>query len=122
MMKKFTFILLCLVIGISTVVAQTKVAGSVISADDGLPVIGASIVVKGTMVGTVTDYDGNFTLEVPSNGKVLIVSYVGMLTQEVPVSPNVRVVLKSDTQNLDEVVVTWVSLKKRKHWVMLSKM
>ena len=75
MMKKFTFILLCLVIGISTVVAQnTKVAGSVISADDGLPVIGASIVVKGTMVGTVTDYDGNFTLEVPSNGKVLIVS------------------------------------------------
>lgn len=114
-MKKFTFILLCLVIGISTVVAQnTKVAGSVISADDGLPVIGASIVVKGTMVGTVTDYDGNFTLEVPSNGKVLIVSYVGMLTQEVPVSPNVRVVLKSDTQNLDEVVVTAMGISKEK--------
>ena len=113
MMKKFTFILLCLVIGISTVVAQTKVAGSVISADDGLPVIGASIVVKGTMVGTVTDYDGNFTLEVPSNGKVLIVSYVGMLTQEVPVSPNVRVVLKSDTQNLDEIVVTAIGMKKQ---------
>lgn len=115
MMKKFTFILLCLVIGISTVVAQnTKVAGSVISADDGLPVIGASIVVKGTMVGTVTDYDGNFTLEVPSNGKVLIVSYVGMLTQEVPVSPNVRVVLKSDTHNLDEVVVTAMGISKEK--------
>lgn len=115
MMKKFTFILLCLVIGISTVVAQnTKVAGSVISADDGLPVIGASIVVKGTMVGTVTDYDGNFTLEVPSNGKVLIVSYVGMLTQEVPVFPNVRVVLKSDTQNLDEVVVTAMGISKEK--------
>lgn len=115
MMKKFTFILLCLVIGISTVVAQnTKVAGSVISADDGLPVIGASIVVKGTMVGTVTDYDGNFTLEVPSNGKVLIVSYVGMLTQEVPVSPNVRVVLKSGTQNLDEVVVTAMGISKEK--------
>ena len=115
MMKKFTFILLCLVIGISTVVAQnTKVAGSVISADDGLPVIGASIVVKGTMVGTVTDYDGNFTLEVPSNGKVLIVSYVGMLTQEVPGSPNVRVVLKSDTQNLDEVVVTAMGISKEK--------
>ena len=115
MMQKFTFILLCLIIGISTVVAQnTKVAGSVISADDGLPVIGASIVVKGTMVGTVTDYDGNFTLEVPSNGKVLIVSYVGMLTQEVPVSPNVRVVLKSDTQNLDEVVVTAMGISKEK--------
>ena len=115
MMKKFTFILLCLVIGISTVVAQnTKVAGSVISADDGLPGIGAAIVVKGTMVGTVTDYDGNFTLEVPSNGKVLIVSYVGMLTQEVPVSPNVRVVLKSDTQNLDEVVVTAMGISKEK--------
>lgn len=96
------------------VAQNTKVAGSVISADDGLPVIGASIVVKGTMVGTVTDYDGNFTLEVPSNGKVLIVSYVGMLTQEVPVSPNVRVVLKSDTQNLDEVVVTAMGISKEK--------
>ena len=83
------------------VAQNTKVAGSVISADDGLPVIGASIVVKGTMVGTVTDYDGNFTLEVPSNGKVLIRAEGGMLRQEVPVSPNVRVVLKSDTQNLD---------------------
>ena len=96
------------------VAQNTKVAGSVISADDGLPVIGASIVVKGTMVGTVTDYDGNLTLEVPSNGKVLIVSYVGMLTQEVPVSPNVRVVLKSDTQNLDEVVVTAMGISKEK--------
>ncbi|WP_353890691.1 SusC/RagA family TonB-linked outer membrane protein [Parabacteroides goldsteinii] len=66
------------------------------------------------MVGIVTDYDGNFTLEVPSNGKVLIVSYVGMLTQEVPVSPNVRVVLKSDTQNLDEVVVTAMGISKEK--------
>lgn len=115
MMKKFTFILLCLVIGISTVVAQnTKVAGSVISADDGLPVIGASIVVKGTMVGTVTDYDGNFTLEVPTNGKTLVISYVGMLTQEVPVGPNVNVILKSDTQNLDEVVVTAMGISKEK--------
>ena len=115
MMKKFTFILLYLVIGICTVVAQnTKVAGSVTSEDDGLPIIGASIIVKGTMVGTVTDYDGNFTLEVPSNGKTLVVSYVGMVTQEVPVSPNVRIILKSDTQNLEEIVVTAMGISKDK--------
>ena len=114
-MKKLTYLLFCLILGIGMATAQTtKVTGTVISADDNEPIIGASIVVKGTMVGTVTDYDGNFTLEVPSNGKVLIVSYVGMLTQEVPVSPNVRVVLKSDTQNLDEVVVTAMGISKEK--------
>lgn len=115
MMKKFTFILLYLVTGICTVVAQnTKVTGSVTSADDGLPVIGASIVVKGTMVGTVTDYDGDFTLEVPANEKTLTVSYVGMITQEVSVSPNIKVVLKSDTHNLDEIVVTAMGISKDK--------
>ena len=115
MMKKFTFILLYLLVGICTVVAQsTKVAGTVTSADDGLPVIGASIVVKGTMVGTVTDYDGNFSLEVPANSKTLIISYVGMLTQEVPVGPNINAILKSDTQNIDEIVVTAMGISKEK--------
>ena len=71
MMKKLTFALLCLIMSMSMAMAQvTKVTGHVTSAEDGEPVIGASIVVKGTTVGTVTDFDGNFTLEIPDNGKI----------------------------------------------------
>ena len=90
-----------------TVVAQNvKVTGTVTSADDGQPVIGASIIVKGTTIGTVTEFDGKFSLDVPQEGKILQISYVGMNTQEVAVKPVVKVLLQSDTQKLEEVVVT----------------
>jgi len=104
-MRKFTFILLLFVLGTSVLMAQTNVTGHVVSADDGEPVIGASIVVKGTTVGTVSDYDGNFTLSVPSEGRTLVVSYVGMVSQEVPVASRVHVKLLSQSQDLDEVIV-----------------
>ncbi len=107
MMKKLTFLFLCLLMGIGLVSAQTTaVKGIVISAEDNEPIIGASVLVKGTTVGTVTDIDGAFDLNVPTSSKTLVVSYIGMTTQEVTVAPNLRVVLTSDTQNLDEVVVT----------------
>jgi hypothetical protein len=107
MMKKLTHLLLCFVFGIGLVSAQTtSVRGVVISGEDNEPIIGASVLVKGTTVGTVTDIDGAFTLNVPSSAKTLVISYIGMTTQEVAVSPSLRVVLKSDTQILDEVVVT----------------
>lgn len=107
-MRKFTFFILCLFLGIGLVAAQTKtITGTVISNDDGEPVIGATIVVKGNAtVGTITDYDGNFTLNVPDNAKTLVISYIGMLTQEVGITSNIRVVLKSDIHQLDEIVVT----------------
>ena len=90
-----------------TVVAQNvKVTGTVTAADDGLPIIGASVLVKGTMIGTVTDAEGRFSLDVPPEGKILQISYVGMNTQEVAVKPVIKVLLQSDTQNLEEVVVT----------------
>ena len=60
----------------------TQVTGTVISMEDNMPVIGASIVVKGTTTGTVTDMDGNFTLEVPSDAHFIQISYVGMEPQE----------------------------------------
>ena len=64
-MKKLTFLFLCLVIGIGLATAQTRqITGTVISAEDDQPVIGASVVVKGTTTGTVTDYDGKFSLNV----------------------------------------------------------
>ena len=98
----------CLFIGIGLVNAQiSKVTGTVISEEDGLPVVGASIVVKGTTTGTVTDMDGKFTLtNVPSSAKTLMVSFIGMKTQEVAIRPKLSITLKPDTEILDEVVVT----------------
>ena len=105
-MKKLTYLLFCLILGIGLATAQTtKVTGTVISADDNEPIIGASIVVKGTMVGTVTDFDGAFSLDVPSSAKTLVVSYVGMETQEISVKPQIRVLLQTSSQALEEVMV-----------------
>lgn len=113
-MKKLTYLLFCLILGIGLATAQTtKVTGTVISADDNEPIIGASIVVKGTMVGTVTDFDGAFSLDVPSSAKTLVISYVGMKQQEVPVQPVVNIRLASDTQNIQEIVVTAIGMKKQ---------
>ena len=84
--------------------AQTQVKGTVTAADDGLPVTGASVFVKGTKTGTITDLDGKFTLSVPSSAKTLVVSFMGMKEQEVPVKPVVNVVLESDYEMLGEVV------------------
>ena len=82
---------------------QIKVNGVVISAEDNEPVIGASITVKGnTSIGTVTDIDGKFQLSVPSGAKTLVVSYIGMKTQEIAAKAgSVKVILKSDAQELD---------------------
>ncbi len=114
-MKKFTYLLLCLLLGIGLATAQTvSVRGVVTSADDGEPVIGASVVVKGTTTGTVTNLDGEFTLSVPSSAQTLVISYIGMTPQEVAVAPNIRVILESSTQNLDEVVVTALGISKEK--------
>lgn len=114
MVKKLTFTLMCLATGVGMAVAQkTNVSGVVVSAEDGQPVIGASVIVKGTTIGTVTDFDGKFSLEVPDGQKTLQISYVGMVQQEVAVRPNVSVRLVSDTQNLDEVVVTAQGLTRK---------
>ena len=83
-----------------------KVTGVVIDGT-GEPVIGANVVVKGTTNGTITDFDGNYTIEgVPADG-VLVISYIGYLSQEIPVGNQsaINVTLKEDTQTLDEVVV-----------------
>ena len=83
-----------------------KVTGMVVDGA-GEPVIGANVVVKGTTNGTITDFDGNYTIEgVPADG-VLVISYIGYLSQEIPVGNQsaINVTLKEDTQTLDEVVV-----------------
>lgn len=94
----------CLMMSASAVMAQnTKVTGKVVD-ENAEPVIGASVVVKGTTIGTVTDFDGNFTLDVPTQYKQLEISYVGMKSVMVNVASKVSAVLESDSQNLDEVI------------------
>ena len=93
----------------------TQVTGTVISMEDNMPVIGASVVVKGTTTGTVTDMDGNFTLEVPSDAHFIQISYVGMEPQELRIKQNMGTIrMASDSQNLDEVVVTAMGLTREK--------
>ena len=107
-------LLACLFVGIGLVTAQTqKVTGVVISEEDGQPVIGASVLVKGTQIGAITGVDGDFTLlNVPSSAKTLQISYIGMQTQEVAIKPHVKVVMKPDSKLLDEVVVTAVGIQR----------
>ena len=114
MKRKLMLLLACLFVGIGLVTAQTqKVTGVVISEEDGQPVIGASVLVKGTQIGAITNVDGDFTLlNVPSSAKTLQISFVGMQTQDVAIRPNVRVILKSDAEQLDEVVVTAMGIKR----------
>ena len=107
MKRKLMLLLACLFVGIGLATAQTQtVTGVVISEEDGQPVIGASVLVKGTQIGTITGVDGDFTLSgVPSSAKTLQISYIGMQTQEVAIKPHVKVLMKSDSEMLDEVMV-----------------
>ena len=92
--------------------AQTRVNGIVVSQDDGQPVIGVSVLVVGTNIGTVTGSDGRFSLTVPAGKSQLRFSYVGMETLEVSARPNMRIVLRSGSTNIDEIVVTAMGIKK----------
>ena len=103
---KHLFLLLTLLSFSLTALAQQKVTGKV-KDSSGEPVIGASVVVKGNnTMGTITDFDGNFMLDVPAKS-VLVISYIGYVTQEVPTAGknSLEIVLKEDTKTLDEVVV-----------------
>lgn len=104
-----------LIIGIGLVTAQVKsVSGVVTSREDGEPVIGASVLVKGTTTGTITDVDGRFSFQnLPSSATTLVVSFVGMQRQEVPIKAgNLNIVLDADAEVLDEVVVTAMGIRR----------
>ena len=114
-MKKVMLFMALLFIGIGLVNAQvSQVTGTVVSAEDGLPVVGASVLVKGTTVGTVTDIDGNFTISgVPEEGKVIVISFIGLKSQELPIKPVMNVTLQSDAEVLEEVMVVAYGVAKK---------
>ena len=105
-MKRLILFLTTLVVLASTAFAQSTVRGSV-KDENGEPLAGVSVLVKGTQVGTVSDIDGTFLLRgVPASAQTLVISFIGMETAEVPVQPNVDVILYADSEALEEAIVT----------------
>ena len=105
MKQRLTMILVSLFLMAGVALAQTKVNGTVTSQEDGQPVIGASVLVVGTQIGTITDADGKFSLTCPAGKNTLRITYVGMEPIEVSARPNMRIMLTSDSKALDEVIV-----------------
>lgn len=107
-MKKRLLIASVLLTGHLSMFAQMhSVSGTVISADDGLPLVGVSVVVKGSKTGTVTDANGNFTLnDIPDGKQYITVSFIGMEPQTLLARPGLKITLKSNARQIQEVVVT----------------
>ena len=95
--------------------AQARVISGTVKDQTGETIISASVVVKGTTIGTVTDFDGNYSLDVPDDAKVLVFSYIGMKTQELNITGStMNVVLSENSEVLEEVVVTGYGTTKKR--------
>ena len=110
-MKRFQTIFLSLLVGVSAF-ADINVKGKVIDADTSEPMIGVSILVMGTSTGTVTDFDGNFSLTVPDKA-TLQLSYMGYKTIELRAVPDMNIIMETDAQQLQEVVSLGYSAVKK---------
>jgi len=115
MMKRLSMILASLFLYVGLAMAQTTVKGTVVTYEDNEPIIGASIQVVGaTNIGTITDVNGRFSLQVPEGKKMIRVTYVGMEPLEIAVSNKpLRIQLRNDANNLDEVVVVAYGTQKK---------
>lgn len=110
--RKLIYLIFALLCSINLVAQKMEVTGKVI---DGIsnPIIGASVLEKGTTNGTVSDINGNFTLSVEKNS-ILSISYIGYLTREIEITEggSLEVVLQEDTEVLDEVIIVGTSIRK----------
>ena len=105
MEKRIKMLFACLFLCVGMAMAQTKVSGTVLSYEDNEPVVGAAVRVVGTNTGVVTDASGKFTITCPAGKNTLNISYVGMEPIQVSARANMRILLKSDSKNLDEIIV-----------------
>ena len=114
---KFLSMVLLMVLLTGMAFAQQKTISGKVIDETGAPVTGATIVVKGTTVGTVTDLDGKFSIGVPAAGKVLLVSFIGMKSEEITIGnqTNISVKLISETIGINEVVAIGYSSASRKN-------
>jgi len=115
---RFLGVLLCCLVSSVVVTAQTKYKGKVIASDDKLPIIGASVRVKGAATGAITDVNGDFTLSL-SPGNTLVISYIGYVTKEITVGTdvNLNITLIAGNNTLNEVVVTGYGSQRKKDLV-----
>ncbi|HOI79686.1 MAG TPA: SusC/RagA family TonB-linked outer membrane protein [Petrimonas sp.] len=118
-MKKVALLLALIFIGLQVFSQTREITGTVTSAEDGGAIPGVSVLVKGTTLGTVTDLEGRFRLQVPNNAQTLVFSFVGMTSQEVAIGNQntFRIQLKAETIGVDEVVVTALGIKREKREV-----
>ncbi|MCI6618682.1 MAG: SusC/RagA family TonB-linked outer membrane protein [Prevotella sp.] len=106
MEKRLTMLLVGLFLSFGMAFAQTQINGVVVSAEDGGPVIGASVTVAGTKTGVVTDIAGKFSFTTTQKNPMITVSYIGMKTQTLRGGQNMKITLEPDAKTVDEVVVT----------------
>ena len=112
MKKSLTMLMVSLFLFVGTALAQTKITGTVLSQEDGQPIIGAAVKVDGTSTGMLTDVNGKFSLTLPEGKKSLTISYLGYEAKTVTAKNGMRVFLKADATALEEVVVTAMGIKR----------
>jgi len=112
MKKSLTMLMVSLFLCVGTALAQTKITGTVLSQEDGQPIIGAAVKVVGTSTGMLTDVNGKFSLTLPEGKKSLTISYLGYEAKTVTAKNGMRVFLKADATALEEVVVTAMGIKR----------
>jgi TonB-linked SusC/RagA family outer membrane protein len=113
--SRFIMSFILTILSATAISAQVRTISGIVKDESGETVIAASVIVKGTTVGTVTNIDGAYKLDVPSGAKTLVFSYVGMQTQEVAITGNViNVVLRDDAKTLDDVVVIGYGTAKKR--------
>ena len=113
MKKSLTMLMVSLFLFVGTALAQTKITGTVLSQEDGQPIIGAAVKVDGTNTGMLTDVNGKFSLTLPEGKKTLTISYLGFQPKTVAAKNGMRVFLKADATSLDEVVVTAMGISRQ---------
>ena len=113
MEKRLTMFFVSLFLCVGSVLAQTKVTGTVYSQEDGQPIIGAAVKVDGTQTGMLTDVNGRFSLTLPDGKMTLTISYLGYESKTLQAKNGMRVFLKADAATLDEVVVTAMGISRQ---------
>lgn len=116
LIRKLGSLMLALVIAQTVYAQESAVSGTVTSAEDGTPLPGVNVIVKGTTKGTVTDIEGNYRISVPNDANVLAFSFIGLVQQEIEINGRsvIDVVMESDAQQLSEVVVTAIGIEREK--------
>ncbi|MBO5445528.1 MAG: TonB-dependent receptor [Muribaculaceae bacterium] len=116
-MKRLLTLMAVMTAIVASALGQRTASGYVYSVSDDQPVVGATVLVKGTTIGTSTDLDGNFTIKnIPANASKLVVSYVGMLAQEVSIGEDLKIGLHSDAHELDDLMVVAYGTAKKSEY------